>query len=401
MKLYITQWLCLACLLACSAGSLAQTTPQFIARRDIQLTGEIIAEAGDLVNVAAVTDDQVTLTLTDGKHAQVKRADLADMDAAVEVLSTLIQEKPSDIRLYSARANVFAIRQEFPKAIADATRAIELSDSKQAFLFVNRGVFHSSNGQHDLAVADYIKATHLDSSAYGAYTNLASAHIARKEFQKAIDVCSSVIKVDRDNAAHYIQRGVAERHLEDWDAAIADFSKALEIDKDNLAALGSRGFVNYLKGNHADAAKDFDAIIKLTPEDAMAYNNRGYNRFLNGEHKAALTDYNKAVALLPRYATAWQNKAWLLATSPDDEVRDGKAAIAAAKKAAGERQSLFAADIKALAAGYAETGDFKSAVKHQTRVIDLVEEDQKEAERKILATYADQKPFRTARIESD
>lgn len=371
----------------------AQDIPQFITRADIKVKGLVVAEAGDLVNTSKVNGNQVTLVLGGPDTTVVNRSQLADMKEAIDVLASLIRKNPKEVRLYSVRANIHAIRKEMPEAIAFATRAIEIDETEDAMLYVNRGVFHAFAGQHVKASTDYVKATHLNSKLYSAYTSLAASYIARKEYQKAIDVCTSVIKVDKDNPAHYIQRGVGNRHLENWDEAIADFTKALELKPDNVSALGSRGFVNYLKADHAAAAKDFDAIIKLTPKDAMAYNNRGYNLYLSGNSKDALADYNKAVELLPSYATAWQNKAWLLATSPDDSVRNGQAAITAARNAAAQRKTKNPADSKALAAGHAEIGDFANAVRYQTEVVATVEPEGKAEEERILALYADKKVF--------
>jgi len=379
----------------CTADASAQNAPEFIARRDIQFSGEIIAEAGDLLVTEPATSDKVTLVLSDGKRAAVSRADLADMNEAVAVLTTLIQRDPKDARLYTSRSNVWAVKKDFPKAIADATLAIDNTDPAEAVLFLNRGAFYTSTGDHTKAAADYVKATHTDPKFYPAYTSLAAAYIGRKELDKAIELCTTVIKVDAKNPAHYVQRGVAHRQKKEWDAAIADFSKALEFDEDNLAALGSRGFVCYLKGDHAAAVKDFGAIIKLTPNDAMAYNNRGYNHFLNNDCGSALKDYDKAIELLPSYATAYQNKAWMLATCADDKVRNGAAAIVAAQKAIEQRKSRVATDIKSLAAAYAEAGDFPNAIKFQTEVVGMMSAENKTAEQTILTAYTEKKPYRS------
>ncbi len=377
------------------ASLFAQSVPQYIARRDIQLNGQVVVQAGDLINSLEAAPPKVTIIVADGKHAVVDRADLADTNEAIEVLATLIGKHPKEARLYSSRSNIWAIRKDFPKAIEDATQAINISESKDAILYVNRGVFYSSAGDYTKATADYVQATHINPSFYAAYQNLVSAHIAQKEFKKAIDICNQVIKVDGSNPEHYVRRGVAFRHLEQWDNAVADFSKALELKNDHLPALGSRGFVYYLRGEYATAVKDFDAIIKLNPNDVMAYNNRGYNSFLAGDCKSALADFDKAISMLPTYAAAYQNKAWMLATCIDDEVRNGNAALDAAEKAIAQRKEKQSSDIKALAAAYAEIGDFTSAVKHQTDVLSMVSEDQKPSEEEILTAYKAEKPWRT------
>ena len=373
----------------------AQSVPQFIARRDIQLDGQVVVQAGDLINSVEVAPPKVTIIVADGKRAVVDRADLADTNEAIDVLATLIGKNPKEARLYSSRSNIWAIKKDFPKAIEDATQAINSTEPKDAILYVNRGVFYSSHGDYAKATADYIEATHINPSFYAAYQNLVSAHIAQKEFDKAIDICNQIIKVNGSNPEHYVRRGVAFRHLEQWDNAVADFSKAIELKNDHLPALGSRGFVYYLRGEYAEAVKDFDAIIKVNPNDVMAYNNRGYNSFLAGDCKSALTDFDKAISLLPTYAAAYQNKAWMLATCIDDEVRNGKAALEAAEKAIEQRKERQHPDIKALAAAYAETGDFASAVTHQTEVLSMVSDDQKPAEEEILAAYQAENSWRT------
>ncbi|MCA9085043.1 MAG: tetratricopeptide repeat protein [Planctomycetaceae bacterium] len=393
--LFLLASLTLVCV--CQSNLFAQNAPQFIARKDIKSGERLLAQAGDLIDAAESGNGQLTLTDPEGKAIPIDRNQVAGLEEAIGVLDRLIEKEPKETRLHSARANVWAARGDFEKAIEDATKAIDVSDGKQARLFVNRGVFHSSVGKIDLAIADYVKATHIDPSMHSAYRNLTSAYIAQKEYDKAIEVCNGVLEVDGRNPDHYIQRGVAYRHMEDWDKAVADFTQALELDQDNLAALGSRGFVFYLKGDHASAVKDFDRIVQLQPNDPMAYNNRGYNRYLAGDFRNALSDYNKAVELLPTYATAWQNKAWLLATCPDDAVRNGAQAIAAAQKACDLRKSKVASDLKALAAAYAEHNDFEMAAKHQQEVVGLVEADQKEAETAVLKDYRNKKPFRTSK----
>ena len=169
------------------------------------------------------------------------------------------------------------------------------------------------------------------------------------------------------------------------------------IASSNCSALSSRGFVHYLKGDHKRAVADFDALIRINPKDAMAYNNRGYNRQMIGEYESALTDYEQSLSLAPQYAMALQNKAWLLATCPEDKIRDGKAAFDAASKACQLRKYKVAGDIKALAAAYAEFGDFKHAVEYQEKVVSMVEGDAQTTEQEILGLYKTKQPYRSGR----
>ena len=113
-----------------------------------------------------------------------------------------------------------------------------------------------------------------------------------------------------------------------------------------------------------------------------------------GRHANALGDYNEAIRLQPKYALAFQNKAWLLATCPDDTIRDGRQAVVAANKACQLRQWKEPSDLRALSAAYAEAGDFGNAVKWQRKVVQATQGDQQKLEREVLGLYEAGKPYR-------
>ena len=100
----------------------------------------------------------------------------------------------------------------------------------------------------------------------------------------------------------------------------------LELEPENYRALRFRGDAYLNIGKHAEAVADFDAALKLNDEDDGLLN----------------------------------NFAWVLATSPDDKVRDGKRAIELATKAAELSSYNVPHILSTLAAAYAETGDFEN-----------------------------------------
>ena len=83
----------------------------------------------------------------------------------------------------------------------------------------------------------------------------------------------------------------------------------------------------------------------------------------------------------------------MLATAPDAQVRDGKRAVEFATRAcalAGWDQPVF---LETLAAAYAESGEFQSAVEWQTKAM-AVESDDLEGQQERLERYRNEKAYR-------
>lgn len=89
------------------------------------------------------------------------------------------------------------------------------------------------------------------------------------------------------------------------------YTKALEIKPDFLDAYINRGLVNNELQDYEKSILDYDKAIELDSKCALAYNNRGYTKYKQGDYEGALKDYNKAILLNPKFKMAMDNKAQL------------------------------------------------------------------------------------------
>ena len=143
------------------------------------------------------------------------------------------------------------------------------------------------------------------------------------------------------------------------------------------------------------AIADYTEAIRLDPKDADAYCGRGWIWREMKQFTPALADFNQALRINARDACAIDGQAWIGATCPDASLRDGQKALELAIEACELTRWKEAYCLETLAAAYAETGDFDSAVKWQTKAIAL-EADPKEKEeyQARLMLYRENKPYR-------
>ena len=390
-----------------------------------RVTGQ--TEPGEIFSLITRQDQLVWVQNESGKKGWLNADQVLDLEQAEPVYETLIRREPNRAVHFERRAMLWSSRGDMTKANADYERAIQLG-SKNPTVYLNRGIHQSTSGDFEQAVADYDRAIELGMTdayiyvnrgvaryalgqfdeaitdfdqaigdgvkGFSVYINRAAAKLAAGQEVLAIDDLNEAVRLEPKNPTGYYERARAWQQLDKLDQAIADYGKALELDAEFVPAYGGRGFVWFLKGESEKAIADFDQLIQRQPQAAVAYNNRGFNKQELGRYAEALADFRQAIELAPKYLLAYQNAAWLLATCPDDEIREGRAALEIAQKAHELSDSESTGVMKAMAAAYAENGEFEKALAWQTKVVELATEDERADEQQLLDTYGSEKPYR-------
>ena len=137
------------------------------------------------------------------------------------------------------------------------------------------------------------------------------------------------------------------------------YTQALDLNDKYLDAWINRGLVNNELGNYDASLEDYDKAIELDAKCALAFNNRGYTKFKLQNYEGALADYNKAILLNPKFQMALDNKALLFQTvcMKDDKDFEEKYYL-----------SLGISDVN--------TGNFVDAIKSFDEVLNLNEKSE-------------------------
>lgn len=191
------------------------------------------------------------------------------------------------------------------------------------------------------------------------------------EYDRAIEEYTRAIRLDPNFAIAYNSRGIAWYEKGEYDRAIEDFTGAIRLDPESADAYNSRGRVWSVKEEYDLAITDLTEAIRLDPDFAIAYNNRGLAWDYKGEYDREIEDYTRAIRLDPESAISFDALAWLWATCPDGEYRDGERAVEYGTKACELSNWDDGYIISSLAAAYAEAGDFDLAVETMKKALHI------------------------------
>jgi tetratricopeptide (TPR) repeat protein len=203
------------------------------------------------------------------------------------------------------------------------------------------------------------------------------------------------------------QRGVEYYSQRQFDQALLDFNKAVQIEPNYVDAIYNRGLVYYHQGKYDQTLSDCNQVLAIDPQYAKAYYVRALAYSATKRCQFAISDLVKGIEIgnqrLGPYDSdvhwAMNHLARIQAASPEAELRDGKKAVELATKAC-ELTSWSNPDfVDTLAAAFAETGDFESAIKWQSKAIQLSSERRSTSQgssEERLKLYQSRKPFREA-----
>lgn len=314
-------------------------------------------------------------------------------DEAVKDFEKLVEIDPSNTTARLVLAETLGELNKQDEANAQIDKVLQ-DDPKNGAAYALRGRMKIARDQVKEGLADLDKSLELDGDNVAARLLRAEVHLFEDNLKQAREDVDHVLKVRPGLVIGIIMRSRVAAAEERWNDAIGDMQLLLQNNPGNAEwKIQLAAYYNQSE-RPRKAIEVLSEVLGDDKDNWRALRARGDALLSVGKHAQAIADYNQAVKLRPEDSGILNNLAWVLATSPEEKVRDGNRSIELAKKACEVTNYKAPHILSTLASGYAEIGDFDTAIKWSSKAVELGEEDMKEALQKELESYKQGKPWR-------
>ncbi|MFN3189252.1 MAG: tetratricopeptide repeat protein [Aureliella sp.] len=301
-------------------------------------------------------------------------------DDAIAKLTQRIEENPEEGMYHRVRARVYLGVQEDEKALGDLDKAIELN-SRDVQSLILRGQIHYDLNDVDQANRDV----------------------------------SDALLLQPDSVQGILYRSLIAARQERYSAAISDMETLVRFQPSNSSWVIQLASYYQMDDRPRKAIRLLDELVRRNPDEYRALRLSGDAKLAIGDHKEAVDDFENAIRILERqlesmeedddtrefvendYSGALNNLAWVLATSPNDELRNGERSVELGLRACEVTDYEAPHILSTLAAGYAEVGDFKNARRWSKMAVEVGEETENEQLDQLrleLEAYEEERPWR-------
>jgi tetratricopeptide (TPR) repeat protein/predicted aspartyl protease len=231
--------------------------------------------------------------------------------AADPPLESVDADTPKDAAGYARRGAGFAARRDFAPALADLSKACELTPNEPEY-FYRRALIFAQSGALPQALADLDHALQVKEDFLPAYLPRAEIHLRQNDSAAADADFASVNRLAPKQADLRFELAATYWRLQKLSAAIEQYDLWIDSHPDDsrlVGALGTRCLLSALQDQDlAQGMKDCNKALsqgnKKSPDYGYLYANRGTVYLREGNYGKAIADFNDALKLQPKAAAA-------------------------------------------------------------------------------------------------
>ena len=370
-------------------------------------------------------------------HAQalIVKADLTDdPKKQIEFLREADRILPDSLPVMILLGGVLAADDQLDEAITVLQKVLDIDpENVQALEFA--AAIRVEQKKFDEAIKIFERLGELLPNSFVPQIQKAEVLQEQKKFDEALEILNAIRNRAPGNPLILLQRGLLFSQMKDYESAMRDIDSTLRLAGDipDLEARASSAKITVLceqekyaealtylaklseaKRNafayklmsvqvyamaksNARAVEVLDEMLVEQPDNVILKRFRGDMLLGLGRHEEAIAIYKELLADGDADDGVYNNLSWVLATSPEDSLRDGKLALEYALKSCELTKYQKPHILSTLASAYAELGDFENAIKWIEKGLELAKQteyDQQDHLKDELKSYQDKTPWR-------
>lgn len=314
--------------------------------------------ANDLVNKTSVEIGN------DLKNQAKDFAVLGRYDLAQQYYKAALEKDPDSIATLLGRSNL-AIEQALAAGGVDRE---ELSDTSQALAVSDSGLSLTE------AESGFERVLELDPDEWRAIIGIAKIKLLQDLPMEALDVLAKY-QEDNPRAEVVAMKGRVLFQSGKYAEALDVLNLAYDDRPDLPYLAGDLGYLYWLNDKPRPARKLLREAHVLQPSDLTFMRMLAETEFVFGEFERAVELFSQVNQLKPDQTRSKNVLAWLLATCPQTEQRDGAAALALLDPDSENLIDLPAGTLEIYAACYAEVGEFVKATSFQQQAVERTSDE--------------------------
>ena len=171
----------------------------------------------------------------------------------------------------------------------------------------NFGLMADQLGKKDVAIKSYLKVNRLDTSNWRSRFNLYLIYINNKEYQKALLLINSVLKLKPKYQPALRDKALVYYYQNKPDEGLKFINESIKLNNKDYIALNILGLILGSLKMHIEAKKVFFKAIEINTSYFASYNNLGNCLNTLKDQNLALKNFKKALKLNPNFQEAINN----------------------------------------------------------------------------------------------
>ena len=304
---------------------------------------------------------------------------------------------PASAPAWNLMASLLADEGKLAQALACASNSIAAKPDWNAEAYHNRGSIWLELGGRAEAMQDFERALRLNAEHAPSHMDLATLLMGEGQFENAIGHYQLALRLEPGHAVGHYNLANALIRAGRPAEAIRHYQLALQLNPTNAATHCNLAQALLQQQLPDQARVHFESALHLDPGLVQAHYGLGVTLYQHGQRASALAHLRQALQPNPDFPAALDQIAWILATAPEPELRQGSEAVSFAERGCRLTAQSDPRLLATLAAAYAEAGRLSDAISAAQKARELARTaDQAETLgrcARLLETFNAGRPF--------